>query len=105
MRRNFYVLTSTLLLGLLGSALSSAEESTMKEGAKKIGQETGEVVHKIGEGGKEVGKKVAETAREVGHATRDGAKEFAKAVKGQSSSNTHSSTSSAPVHQHKSNSP
>jgi hypothetical protein len=74
------LLAATLLLSGI-SSLALAEESTLKEGAKKVGQETGQVVRKIGEGGKEVGKKVAETAREVGHATRDGAKEFAKAVK------------------------
>lgn len=99
------LLAATLLLSGI-SSLALAEESTLKEGAKKIGQETGEVVRKIGEGGKEVGKKVAETAREVGHATRDGAKEFAKAVKGEgepSSSAKSSAASSAPLHQHKSN--
>lgn len=104
--RKPFLLASTLLLGLIGSSLALSEESTLKEDAKKVGQETGQVVRKIGEGGKEVGKKVAETAREVGHATRDGAKEFAKAVKGegQSSSTTHhSASSSTPAHQHKSN--
>lgn len=117
--------TSVTLLGLLGNATLLAEESTIKEGAKKVGQETGEVVHKVGEGGKEAGKKVAETARdvghatrdaakevgkkvaetavEVGHATRDGAKEFTKAVKGQSGGGSSAATSSAPTHQHKTN--
>jgi hypothetical protein len=112
---------SALLLTVLTSATALAEESTLKEGAKQVGQETGEVVHKIGEGGKEAGKKVAETAREVGHATRDaakevgkkvadtavevghatrdGAKEFSKAAKGQSS--TSGASSSTPAHQHK----
>lgn len=104
--RNSSLVAATLLLGLFSCASAMAEESTMKEGAKKVGQETGEVVRKIGEGGKEVGKKVAEAAREVGHATRDGAKEFAKAVKGESQTSTaanSSVSSSAPAHQHKSN--
>jgi hypothetical protein len=121
-----HVSLSALLLALLSSATALAEESTLKEGAKQIGQETGEVVHKIGEGGKEVGEKVVETAREVGHATRDaakevgkkvadtavevghatrdGAKEFSKAATGQTSDKTSgqaSSKSSAPAHQHK----
>lgn len=101
-----FLLAATLLLSDI-STLALAEESTLKEGAKKVGQETGQVVRKIGEGGKEVGKKVAETAREVGHATRDGAKEFAKAIKGEGETSgaaqgkTQSSASSAPVHQHK----
>ncbi len=95
--------TVAVLLLLSGSAYS--EDSTLKEGAKKVGQETGEVVRKIGEGGKEVGKKVAETAREVGHATRDGTKEFVKAVKGETDGKTSisSASSSSVSHQHKSN--
>lgn len=96
------LLAATLMLSFIGSTLALAEESTLKEGAKKVGQETGQVVRKIGEGGKEIGKKVAETAREVGHATRDGAKEFAKAVKGEGETRS-SASSSAPAHQHKSN--
>lgn len=108
--RNPSIIATTLLLSLFSCATAMAEESTMKEGAKKVGQETGEVVRKIGEGGKEVGKKVAEAAREVGHATRDGAKEFAKAVKGEGETNStapsttqSSASSSAPAHQHKPN--
>ena len=71
---------SALLLSLMTSAAALSEETTLKEGAKQVGQETGEVVHKIGEGGKEAGKKVADTARDVGHATRDAAKEVGKKV-------------------------
>ena len=71
---------SALLLSLMASASALSEETTLKEGAKQVGQETGEVVHKIGEGGKEAGKKVADTARDVGHATRDAAKEVGKKV-------------------------
>lgn len=107
-------LVSALLLGLLGGTLALAEESTLKEGAKKVGQKTGEVVHKVGEAGKEVGKKVAVVAVEVGHATRDGAKEFAKAVKGESgaqsdnkasvpTSSKAGSSASSVAHQHKAN--
>jgi len=117
-----HVSMSALLLTLLTSGTTLAEESTLKEGAKQVGHETGEVVHKVGEGSKEAGKKVAETAREVGHATRDaakevgkkvadtavevghatrdGAKEFSKAVTGQTSSKS-SASSNAPAHQHK----
>jgi gas vesicle protein len=113
---------SALLLSLLTSAAALSEETTLKEGAKQVGQETGEVVHKIGEGSKEAGKKVADTARdvghatrdaakevgkkvadtavEVGHATRDGAKEFGKAARGEK---TTAASSSAPAHQHKAN--
>lgn len=105
MRKKIHAFIPALLLGLLTGAPATAEESTLKEGARKVGQETGEVVRKIGEGGKEVGRKVAETAREVGHATRDGAKEFAKAVKGETggSSSSTPTASDAPVHQHKRN--
>jgi hypothetical protein len=77
-----------LLLSLGAGAY--ADDSTLKQDAKTVGHETGEVVHKVGEAGKEVGKKVAETAREVGHATRDGAREFKAAVTGEGSA--HSST-------------
>jgi hypothetical protein len=104
---NNQLIATAVLLHLLTISVTLAEESTFKEGAKAVGQKTGEVVHKIGAGGKAVGKKVAEVAVEVGHATRDGAKEFAKAVKGQSSQASSkasgSAVSGAPVHQHKSN--
>jgi gas vesicle protein len=118
--RNPFLIASALLLTMIASQCVVAEESTLKEGAKKVGQETGEVVHKVAEGGKkagkkvaksarevghatrdaakEVGKKVADTAVEVGHATRDGAKEFAEAVKDGASND--SSTTPTP-HQHK----
>jgi hypothetical protein len=99
MRKQTLFIT-TVLFSLLGSSMSLAEESSIKEGAKKIGKETVEVARKIGEGGKEVGKKVAEAAVEVGHATRDGAKQVAKVVKEKAASN---STSSSPAHEHKSN--
>ena len=84
-----------LTLALLSCGVTLAEESTLKEGAKEVGQKTGEVVHKIGEGGKVVGKKVAEVAVEVGHATRDGAKEFAKAVKNPTGNQTSREASSS----------
>lgn len=77
---------SSIALLLTISAPSRAEDSTLKQDAKTVGQQTGDAVHKIGETGKEVGKKVVETAREVGHATRDGVKEFGKAVKGEAHS-------------------
>lgn len=70
----------TLSLALAGS-LASAEENTLKEGAKEVGHATGNALHEVGEGAKKVGKEVAEAAREVGHATRDGAKELVKAMK------------------------
>jgi hypothetical protein len=100
---------SVLLLSLLAGSLALAEESTIKQDAKQVGRETGEVVHKISEGGKEAGKKVAETARdvghatrdaavEIGHATRDGAKELGKAARGETSTASHSSAS---ANQHK----
>lgn len=75
-----------LILGLACTAsLASAEENTLKEGAKEVGHATGNAIHEVGEGAKKVGKEVAEAAREVGHATRDGAKELVKAVKGSES--------------------
>jgi len=103
-----------MTLSLMVAVTALAEENTLKQGAKQVGRETGEVVHKVGEGSKEAGKKVAETARdvghatrdaakevgekvadtavEVGHATRDGAKQFGKAVKGEGSSKASSNS-------------
>lgn len=78
--RNSFLFAVPLSLTLLVSGPAGAEESTLKEGARKVGQETGEVVHKVGEGGKQAGKKVAEAAVEVGHATRDTAKVVGKKV-------------------------
>jgi Flp pilus assembly secretin CpaC len=103
-----------LLIALFGLGVATAEENTLKEGAKAVGQKTVEVAKKVGTEGKQLGKvvantsvkvghKVAETAVEVGHAVRDGTQQAVTTVKGKVSSPSSSSASSTPPHQHKSN--
>ena len=97
--RTTFILAAIVVSSLFSNTLTMAEESTLKEGARKVGQEAGEMARKVGEAGMEAGKKVAEVAVEVGHATREGAKDFTKVVKGepgkQSGSRTGNSASSS----------
>jgi tartrate dehydratase alpha subunit/fumarate hydratase class I-like protein len=96
--RNQFMFASVIALTLL-SQTTLAAESGLRDDAKKVGHETGEVMHKIGEGAREFGKKVAAVAVEVGHATRDGAKELVRALKGESDSKNSGAASN--THQHK----
>ena len=90
-------IVTTVLAGLLFISSACADDRSVHDEARTVGQKTGEVVHQVGEAGKEVGQKVVEVARDVGHATRDGAKEFHKAVtaKGKKKSVQASSSSSS----------
>lgn len=84
-----------VLVGWLLTSNVQADDNTLKAGAKKVGQETGEVVHKVGEAGKEVGKKVVEVTHKVVDAAREGAKEFHKAATGKNKHNHHASSSAS----------
>lgn len=76
---------SFAMLSVLSSA--SAEEESLKQGAKRAGHAAGTVVHDIGEGAKQVGKEIGQGAKKVGkavgEAASEGGKEFRKAVKGE----------------------
>ena len=63
---------------LVFAALSpvSAEEQSLKDGAKRAGHTAGSVAHDIGQGAKKVGK-------EIGQGAKEGGKEFRRAVKGE----------------------
>ena len=62
---------------LFAAVTASAEDETLKDGAKKAGHTAGSVVREIGQGATQVGKT-------IGKAAREGGKEFNKAVKGES---------------------
>jgi len=66
---------------------ASAEEQSLKDGARRAGHATGSVVHDIGQGAKKVGKEIGQGAKEagkaVGGAAKEGGKEFRRAVKGE----------------------
>ena len=72
---------------LFGGGIALAEESKVRQEAKKAGHEIGTAAREVGQETKkitkEVGKAVVEAARETGHAFRDGAKEVKKTVKGE----------------------
>lgn len=71
----------TALLLTVGVAVSaSAEENTLKEGAKDVGRAVGTAAREVGDGAKQVGKAVAEAAKEVGEAAKEGAKEAKRAM-------------------------
>jgi len=74
---------------LVVAALSpvSAEEQSLKDGAKRAGHAVGTVAHDIGHGAKKVGKEIGQGAKEagkaIGGAAKEGGKEFRRAVKGE----------------------
>ncbi len=75
--------------GLFFAALSpvSAEEQSLKDGAKRAGHATGSIARDIGQGAKRVGKEIGQGAKkvgkEIGGAAKEGGREFRRAVKGQ----------------------
>ena len=73
---------------LVFAALSpvSAEEQSVRDGARRAGHAVGSVAHDIGQGAKKVGKEIGQGAKEagkaIGGAAKEGGKEFRRAVKG-----------------------
>jgi predicted transcriptional regulator len=72
-------------LGLIAGC-ASAEESSLKEGAREAGRTAGAAAREVGRGAKKVGKAVGDAAKEgakaVSEAAKAGAKEFKQAVQG-----------------------
>jgi hypothetical protein len=76
------------VLALAGLAFvagcASAEDSSLKEGARDAGRAVGTAAREVGEGAKKVGKAVGDTAKKgakaVSEAAKAGAKEFKQAV-------------------------
>lgn len=56
---------------------ASAEDTSLKDGAKRAGHAVGTTVREIGQGAKKAGKA-------VGGAAKEGGKEFVRAIKGES---------------------
>ena len=87
--RRSRALVCVCVSGLLFAALSpaSAEEQSLKDGARRAGHAAGSVVHDIGQGAKKVGKEIGQGAKQagkaIGGAAREGGKEFQRAVKGE----------------------
>lgn len=76
-----HVLRVSTLLVLAGVAAPvSAEEGTLKEGAREVGHAVGSAAREVGQGAKKVGKAVGEAAKEFGQAVKEGAKEAKKAA-------------------------
>jgi hypothetical protein len=65
-----------LLCVITGSA-AYADDSNLKDGAKRAGHALGAVARDVGQGAKKVGKA-------VGDAAKEGGREFRQAVKGES---------------------
>jgi hypothetical protein len=57
--------------------VASAEDTSLKDGAKRAGHAVGSAVREIGQGAKKAGKA-------VGNAAKEGGKEFSRALKGES---------------------
>ena len=66
---------------------ASAEEQSLKDGARRAGHAAGSVAHDIGHGAKKVGREIGQGAKEagkaIGGAAKEGGKEFRRAVKGE----------------------
>jgi hypothetical protein len=58
-------------------SVASAEEASLKDGAKRAGHAIGTVARDVGQGAKKVGKA-------VGKAAKEGGREFRRAIKGES---------------------
>ncbi len=75
------------VLVFAASAPVSAEEQSLKDGAKRAGHAAGSVTHDIGHGAKKVGKEIDQGAKQagkaIGGAAKEGGKEFRRAVKGE----------------------
>ena len=82
MKRCLPALALTVLAAVAGCA--SAEDSTLKEGARDAGRAVGTAAREVGKGAKKVGKAVGEAAKDgalaVSEAAKAGAKEFKRAV-------------------------
>ena len=73
-------LAAMAALGLIAGC-ASAEDSTLKDGAKDAGRAIGTAAREVGKGAKKIGKAVGEAAKEGAEAVKEGAKEFKRAVK------------------------
>ena len=72
-------LAASAVLALLAGC-ATAEDSSLKEGAREVGRATGTAAREVGKGAKKVGKAVGEAAKEGAEAVKEGAKEFKRAV-------------------------
>ena len=70
-----------LLLMVASAAPVSAEENTLKEGAREIGHAVGTAAKEVGEGAKKVGKAVGKAAKEGAEAIKEGVKEAKQEMK------------------------
>jgi hypothetical protein len=72
---------------LLVAHISSAEEGSVKEDARKAGQAVGSTAREVWQGakkaGKEVGHEAAKVGRAVGGAAKEGAQELKRSFKGE----------------------
>ncbi len=74
-RRMAWAAIALLLVTSLSAA--SAEDASIKDGAKRAGHAIGAAARDVGQGAKKVGKA-------VGKAAKEGGREFRRAIKGES---------------------
>jgi hypothetical protein len=78
----------SLALVCMGSvvAMPLQAEETLRDGLRKAGRTTGEMIRDFGQGAKKAGKEVVhgtkDAGKAVGSAAAEGGREFKKAVKG-----------------------
>mgnify|MGYP006382597487 CR=1 FL=1 len=84
--RAFAGMCAAVLVFAVSSPVS-AEEQSLKDGARRAGHAAGSVAHDIGHGARKAGKEIGQGAKEagkaIGGAAREGGKEFRRAVKGE----------------------
>jgi hypothetical protein len=69
--------TVVTLLCISTLSVASAEDASLKDGAKRAGHAIGTAARDVGQGAKKVGKA-------VGKAAKEGGREFRRAIKGES---------------------
>lgn len=82
-----FACVGAVVLVLAALSPATAEEQSLKDGAKRAGHAAGSVAHDIGHGAKKIGKEIGQGAKgagkAIGGAAQEGGKEFRRAVKGE----------------------
>jgi hypothetical protein len=87
MTLRYWIMTCAAVMTLLVAHISSAEEGSLKEDARKAGRAIGSATREVWQGAKKAGKEVGHEAKKagqaVGGAAKEGAQELKRAFKGE----------------------
>jgi len=87
MTLRYWIMTCAAVMTLLVADVSSAEEGSLKEDARKAGRAVGSAAREVWQGAKKAGKEVGNEAKKagqaVGGAAKEGAQELKRSFKGE----------------------